>query len=121
MRGACVLSRFSRVPLFATLWTIAHQAPPTMGFSINENVFLCPQFHLQEVNLFTNLSDFVIKPKIKFLFGADGFLTPSYTSFHFTTLFSLSSVYFCDKGKSLSIYRKDVYLPFKRNTLLQST
>ena len=24
---ACVLSRFSRVQLFATLWTVAHQAP----------------------------------------------------------------------------------------------
>ena len=27
MSYACVLSRFSRVQLFATLWTIAHQAP----------------------------------------------------------------------------------------------
>ena len=23
----------SHVPLFATLWTVAHQAPPSMGFS----------------------------------------------------------------------------------------
>ena len=29
----CVLSRFSRVQLFATLWTIAHQAPLSRGFS----------------------------------------------------------------------------------------
>ena len=29
----CVLSRFSRVQLFVTLWTVAHQAPLSMGFS----------------------------------------------------------------------------------------
>ena len=29
----CILSHFSRVQLFATLWTIAHQAPLSMGFS----------------------------------------------------------------------------------------
>ena len=29
---ACVLSRFSRVWLFVTLWTVAHQAPLSMGF-----------------------------------------------------------------------------------------
>ena len=32
----CVLSHFSRVQLFATLWTIAHQAPLSMGFSRQE-------------------------------------------------------------------------------------
>ena len=32
----CVLSRFSRVWLFATLLTIAHQAPLSMGFSRQE-------------------------------------------------------------------------------------
>ena len=32
----CVLSRFSHVQLFATLWTIAHQAPLCMGFSRQE-------------------------------------------------------------------------------------
>ena len=30
---ACVLSCFSHVQLFATLWTVAHQAPLSMGFS----------------------------------------------------------------------------------------
>ena len=30
---ACLLSRFSHVQLFATLWTMAHQAPLSMGFS----------------------------------------------------------------------------------------
>ena len=33
---ACVLSHFSRVQLFATLWTIAPQAPLSMGFSRQE-------------------------------------------------------------------------------------
>ena len=27
-----MLNRFSRVQLFATLWTVAHQAPLSMGF-----------------------------------------------------------------------------------------
>jgi len=31
-----VLSQFSRVQLFATLWTVAHQAPLSMGFSRQE-------------------------------------------------------------------------------------
>ena len=33
---ACVLSCFSRVQLFATPWTVAHQAPLSMGFSRQE-------------------------------------------------------------------------------------
>ena len=32
----CALSCFSPVQLFATLWTIAHQAPLSMGFSRQE-------------------------------------------------------------------------------------
>ena len=32
----CVLSRFSRVRLFATPWTVAHQAPLSMGFTRQE-------------------------------------------------------------------------------------
>ena len=31
-----MLSRFSHVQLFATLWTVAHQAPLSMGFSRQE-------------------------------------------------------------------------------------
>jgi len=31
-----ILSRFSHVQLFATLWTVAHQAPLSMGFSRQE-------------------------------------------------------------------------------------
>ena len=33
---ACVLSRFSRVQLFENPWTVAHQAPLSMGFSRQE-------------------------------------------------------------------------------------
>ena len=32
----CVLSHFSFVQLFVTLWTVAHQAPLSMGFSRKE-------------------------------------------------------------------------------------
>ena len=35
-QSACVLSHFSSVWLFDTLWTIAHQAPLSMGFSRQE-------------------------------------------------------------------------------------
>ena len=34
--GACVLSLFSHVQLFTTLWTVAHQAPLSIGFSGQE-------------------------------------------------------------------------------------
>ena len=33
---ACVFSHFSRVRLFAVLWTVAHQAAQSMGFSRQE-------------------------------------------------------------------------------------
>ena len=33
---ACMLGRFSRVQLFATLWAVACQAPLSMGFSRQE-------------------------------------------------------------------------------------
>ena len=32
----CLLSHFSRVRFFVTLWPVAHQAPPSMGFSRQE-------------------------------------------------------------------------------------
>ena len=40
----CVLSCFSHVRLFVTLWTVAHQAPWSMGFSRQDywSGFLCP-------------------------------------------------------------------------------
>ena len=42
--GSCVLSRFSRVRHFATLWTVARQAPLFLGFSKQEywNGLPCP-------------------------------------------------------------------------------
>ena len=41
---ACLLSHFSHVQLFVTLWTVACQAPLSMGFSKQEDWsgFLCP-------------------------------------------------------------------------------
>ena len=40
----CMLSHFSRVQLFATLWTVAHQVPLSVGFSRQEywSGLLCP-------------------------------------------------------------------------------
>ena len=38
----CVLSHFSRVRLFATLWTVARQVPLTIGFSRQEYGVGCP-------------------------------------------------------------------------------
>ena len=40
----CVLSHFSRVQLFQTLWTVAHQAPLSRGFCRQEywSGLLCP-------------------------------------------------------------------------------
>ena len=42
--GESVLNRFSHVRLFATLWTVAHQAPLSMRFSRQEywNGLPCP-------------------------------------------------------------------------------
>ena len=41
---ACMLSRFSCVPLFKTIWTVAHQASLSMGLSRQEywSGFPCP-------------------------------------------------------------------------------
>ena len=33
----CILSIFSHVRLFATSWTVAHQVPLSMGFSMQEH------------------------------------------------------------------------------------
>ena len=50
---ACVLSCFGYVQLFATLWTIAHQAPTSMGFSRQEycHALLQGIFPIQGSNL----------------------------------------------------------------------
>ena len=44
MPVVCMLSHFSGFRLFATLWTVAHQAPLSMGFSRQEcwSGFPCP-------------------------------------------------------------------------------
>ena len=34
--GVCLLSHFGQVRLFETLWTVAHEAPLSMGFSRQE-------------------------------------------------------------------------------------
>ena len=41
---ACTLSHFGRIWLFATLWTVTHQAPLSMGFCSQEywNGLPCP-------------------------------------------------------------------------------
>ena len=47
---ACVLSCFSHVQLFVTLWTVALQAPLSMGFSRQEywSGLLCPPLDLPD-------------------------------------------------------------------------
>ena len=45
---ACMLSHFSHVPLFVTPWTVAHQAPLSMGFSRQEYYNGCRAL-LQEI------------------------------------------------------------------------
>ena len=44
LHACCVLSHFNCVWFFATLWTVAHQAPLSMGFSRRESWsgLLCP-------------------------------------------------------------------------------
>ena len=42
--NACMQGSFNHVPLFMTLWTTAHQAPSSKGFSRREywSGLLCP-------------------------------------------------------------------------------
>ena len=44
LRAMCLLNRFSRIRLFVTPWTAAHQALLSMGFSRQEywSGLLCP-------------------------------------------------------------------------------
>ena len=46
---ACMLSRFSRIQLFATLWTVARQAPLSVGFSRQESHGVCGHTLLQGI------------------------------------------------------------------------
>ena len=72
----CMLSCFSHVRLFATPWTVAHQAPLSMGFSRQEywsrvgcHVLLQGIFPTQELN-----PTFLTSPAL-----AGGFFTTSVT------------------------------------------
>ena len=69
-----VLSRFSHVWVFATLWTVACQAPLSMGFSRQEYWSSCPA--LLQGNSLTQGSNlqFIISPAL-----AGGFFTTSAT------------------------------------------
>ena len=74
MGGVCALSHFSRVQLFANLWTVAHHAPLSMGFSRQEywSGLPCP--------LPGDLSDPGIEPtSLTFPALAGGFFTTSIT------------------------------------------
>ena len=64
---ACLLSRFSHVQLFATLWTVALQSPLSMGFSRQEYWSGLPFLPIG------GLPDPEIKPASPAL--ADGFFT----------------------------------------------
>ena len=71
---ACMLSRFNCDQLFATLWTVAYQAPLSMGFSRKGywSGFPCPPPG--------DLPDPEIKPvSLRSPAFAGGFLTPSHT------------------------------------------
>ena len=61
---ACVLSHFSWVPLFVTLWTVAHQVLLSMGFSRQEywNGLPCPSpGNLLDLGIeLASISDFCI-------------------------------------------------------------
>ena len=94
--SSCVLCHFSRVRLFATLWTIAHQAPPSMGFSRQEYwsglPFPCPG----------DLPDPGIEPTSPvFLAWAGGFLTTSTT--WTTAINALAQILFTGSVSSLQV------------------
>ena len=74
LRCLCMLSDFSRVQLFATPWTLAHQGPLSMGFSRQEHWNGLPFPSLGD------LPDPGIKPRSLMSPGlADGFFTTSAT------------------------------------------
>ena len=90
--SVCVLSQFSHVRLFVTVWTVAHQAPLSMGFSKQEYWNGLPCLPLG------NLSDPGIKPvSLVSPASASGFFTNSatweapFSAFGFLFLFSVLS------------------------------
>ena len=50
MAQGCMLSHFSHVQPFATLWTVAHRAPLSMGFSVGCHALLQGIFLTQRLN-----------------------------------------------------------------------
>ena len=85
-----VLSQFSRVQLFATLWTVAHQAPLSMGFS--------RQDYWSELPC-TSAGD-LPDPGTKHV----SFISPSLVGGFFTTSPTLGACPNQDPGKSLAAY-----------------
>ena len=87
---AWVLSRFSRVQLFASPWTVAHQAPLSMGFSRQE------YWNGLSYPFPGDLPHPGIEPaSLKSLALAGEFFTTSVTSVKFGHLISLGSFIKC--------------------------
>ena len=91
---ACVLSHFIHFQLFATLWTVAHQAPLSMGFSRQEYLsrWPCPPSG--------NFPDSGIEPAC--------LTSPAPSGRFFTT----GKPEYCSTELS---YRQVYYLPHRRN------
>ena len=81
-----LLSRFSRVQLFATLWTVARQAPLSMGFSRQEYLsglpFLpsgdVPKPGIEPMTPASQVDSF----KLAFKLAAEPNLSPCFTNKH---------------------------------------
>ena len=62
----CMLSRFSRVRLCATLWTAVHQVPLSLGFSRQEYgsglPFPSPAYHIKPLHIILTLSWILTNP-----------------------------------------------------------
>ena len=101
---ACVPSRFSRVRLFATLWTVVPQAPLSVAFSKQEYWSGC-HFHLQGIFQTQGSNSYAIsrgfsRPRDQTLMSpslAGGSFTSSTTCI-FTKLYSLDCK---DSGQDL--------------------
>ena len=68
--NACMLNHLSHVQLFAMLWTIAHQAPLSMGFSRQEywSGLPCPPPHIYTYILFKIFFSIIVYYKILNIF-----------------------------------------------------
>ena len=70
----CVLSRFSHVRLFVIPWTVAHQAPLSMGFSRQEYWSGLPYLRLGDLPNSGNEPPSLMSPAL-----AGGFFTTDVT------------------------------------------